>query len=409
MAPPRPPCRVALALCVAPVVGCDIAPLHVIDVDVDAATGALAGVWCDDDGDGAGGLVVVDDSGAEVARVVTDASGGFAVSGLAPGGYRVVDADANANDDSDGDVTFAAAGVSVDVSAGATATLWDDSCDVACSVSDVVVATSVGAPVDILLVIDSSRSMSDDNAAVAAALNTFSFRVLQAGVDARVVLIGKAAVPAPLSSLPIYRHVDVDVDSDAPLVMLLATRAQWQGFVRAESKKQIVVVTDDDSAVSADAFLDGLGDGGGFDDVTVHAVYAYGADRDRGCSTGARFGSVYETLVDQTGGTRAPVCSAAYDAVFDVVADVVTAAALPCTLAVPPLPQNTVVTGAVITWRAGDGDSVYDVDVGDVCGSGWAFVDDATVAACPDACAALQRAAGGAGDTLSAVFSCALP
>ncbi len=130
-------------------------------------------------------------------------------------------------------------------------------------------ATSEKQPADIIVVIDTSGSMSEEAAQVQANLNTFVQVILGSGIDTHVVLIADATVciPAALGSgqcegldtnLPTFLHVVQTVASTDSLQLVLATYPQWAEVLRPEATKTFLVVSDDNSDLDAGGFTSQL-------------------------------------------------------------------------------------------------------------------------------------------------------
>ena len=112
-------------------------------------------------------------------------------------------------------------------------------------------------PIDMVWVVDSSRSMADEQARIRATINQFVSDIAARSFDVRLVMItAQNIVPAPLGSdANRYLFVQDAVGSHAPLQALLDTLPRYQGFLRPAAALHFVVVTDDDSTLSADDFL----------------------------------------------------------------------------------------------------------------------------------------------------------
>jgi len=152
--------------------------------------------------------------------------------------------------------------------------------DSAC-VSQSSEATLVKKPVDIIIVIDNSGSMSNEIIGVQNNINqNFAQIIEQSGLDYRVILIGKhgKAVPdesvcieAPLSGIPAggcatppanpvnnpgkFYHYNTEIDSHNSLCRILSTfntaepsggaPTGWQEWLRPDSFKTFIELTDD--------------------------------------------------------------------------------------------------------------------------------------------------------------------
>lgn len=144
----------------------------------------------------------------------------------------------------------------------------DDSCTESSSE-----ASSALLPADIIVVVDNSGSMTDEAASVQNSMNAFATTIINSDIDAHVIMISAdssdaqgVCVPAPLGSgncpndenLPGYRHIVADVGSSNALQLILDTYPQWQDSLRSNATRTIAVISDDDSGLSAVNFSDQL-------------------------------------------------------------------------------------------------------------------------------------------------------
>ena len=116
---------------------------------------------------------------------------------------------------------------------------------------------------DVVVAVDSSGSMVEEVAAVEASLNDFAAGIQNAAIDLHLILIGTdICIPAPLGSgmcpddetLPIFRHVQQTIESNDALSWIIATYSQWSGSLRNHARAFLIVVSDDDSDMSAANF-----------------------------------------------------------------------------------------------------------------------------------------------------------
>jgi von Willebrand factor type A domain len=228
----------------------------------------------------------------------------------------------------------------------------------------------VGKPkVDIVFVIDNSGSMDAEMTQVKANVNTFARTIGQSGVDYRVIMmVAKAAtpaqtglvlcVPAPLGgpncsdNLPIFRHVNQSVGSTNALSLVLSTydsanpALAWRSALRPEALKAFVVVTDDQSAITSQAFDAQLlaKQPAGMFGTTSNRRYVFHtiAGWQEGtpvlsatkCASAVNTGSRYQELSRLTGGIVDSVCKADYSGVLANIARN-TAQRLACELGLP--------------------------------------------------------------------------
>jgi hypothetical protein len=217
------------------------------------------------------------------------------------------------------------------------------------------------APADVVVVVDSSGSMSAEASMVQQSLNAFTSTLEAAGVSPRIIAIADDSsdasglcVPAPLGSgscpddanPPAYVHLVESVGSNAALEAILEQHPSFQGFLRPTGAKAIVVVSDDDSSLSAEAFdLQIVAVDPTFADYRFHAI---AADYDPFAPTdpcrllASDAGEEYFTLVALRGGTFHNLCEPDFDAAFDAIAaDVVAQVPEPTTA---PLALGAVAT-----------------------------------------------------------------
>jgi hypothetical protein len=322
--------------------------------------------------------------------------------------------------------------------------------------------------VDVVVVMDNSGSMSDEAESVEANLNVnFAQTLDSSGVDYRMILISRhrtsdsqrtsACITAPLSGLgqcpadqPVFGarffQYSVEVGSHDSLSLLLDTYdgtepdefglapSGWSQWLRADSKKVFLEITDDDSRMEAATFLSDLmslapeqfGANGAPARLVWHSIVGLAAKdvptdaylpaepvEDSRCSGNSVFGSgsTYQDLSRLTGGLRFPICEfEGYDRVFQAIAsDVLTSSGLACSFAVPPPPsgQRLELDKVAISYTRGDGTGVQtlgQVTEQSKCGDDAFLIAGDKINLCPQACAKINQDALAAVDV---VFSCA--
>ena len=350
--------------------------------ETSASLGSLSGSLCDaSDPTGAliGAVVSATDATGNTISDVTDTEGLFFLNALAPGPATVSVVRDDVNDV-----------YSLDVVAGEDRIVARQlSCreqDLTCSYEVVGSPVIDQRPVDIIFVVDDSGSMDDDNDAVRNSINAFSSSIQAAGIDHHVVLVGTTNVQAPLGGSARFRHVDTNVDSNDPLIKLVETYGSYAGFLRENSVKHFVAITDDESDMSAGQFQNTVASWPGFAGYTFHSIVAYGNDPDQGCSTGAAYGHEYMNLSATTGGLTSPICNANYSSVFSAVVAAVVTVSLPCTLPLAaPAGQTADPTRVTVSYA---GTSLPAL--GSCTGPGWRFdPGTSSIVACPETCAVL--------------------
>lgn len=374
----------------------DVIPSDIVAVETPQTClpplGVVTGCICDTsvyEPVGAGNVTLVTEYGDYTAT--TDASGCFSIND-APSGTSTLNIS--------GDTSGGAYQNSLEV------TIYEDEATVldgpnvcaVCSYETDVPPEVVITPVDIVIVVDSSGSMRDENDAIAANLNAFSDSISNAGLDHRVVLIGRANVPPPLGNSNRFLRINRNVGSHNSLLELLGTYNQYDQFLRDDSAKHIVAITDDTSSISANNFAAQLNSTIKFDpgNWVFHSVVGLGNIPNVGCNTAAGFGSNYLQLSQQTGGFTAPVCGANFQEVFEGIYAAVSFRGLPCSVDIPPPPENSVFDPdnvEVIHIRQ-DGTQLYLQGPDPSCaGDGWRFDNPnnpTRIEACETTCEALQ-------------------
>ena len=269
----------------------------------------------------------------------------------------------------------------------------------------------VRGPADIIWIVDNSPSMEDEIAAVQKNLNAFADRITAAGVDPKVVLISAppthplgVSIPPPLGGSGRLVHVPVEVWSDNGLDIALSTYAQWGGALRAGALQSFVIVTDDNSYITSDAFVQGLTQrDSAFGDMlwTFSGIFCTAPSCSGGGSCVAQ-GTVYEELVQMTSGVAVNLCSRDFELVFERLANnVVGRSPLPCEFMIPDPPDGERLEPGKVNVRFAtvDGDqrtvgAVSDQASCDRDLGGW-FYDDPTaptsIGLCPAACTSINK------------------
>ncbi len=204
---------------------------------------------------------------------------------------------------------------------------------------------SISGGVDIIWFIDTSNSMKQETAWVQQNLNNFATYIGNLKLDYRVLLIGAQSicVPPPLGGQNCtdgqrYRHIKESVGSKNGLSKIMDTYPQWRGFLRQETAKNFVAVTDDNSDKSASWFttaLAALSSPGFLKGFTFHSIVSFGLYA-KGCDTGASVGQVYLDLTSKTGGQKHKICEKDWKSIFQKLAQgVVSSTKPPCSYLIP--------------------------------------------------------------------------
>lgn len=292
-------------------------------------------------------------------------------------------------------------------------------------------------PVDIIIAIDNSGSMSQEAAEVRTNINNFAAIIAASGLDYRVVLISSPSgstgvcVPPPLGSgtpacesgpegrlLAIHQSV---ASRNAPDLVLQHYPA-YRDFLRANAAKVFLWITDDESReYSADEFRDALAalEPEGMFDVQIHnAIVGFYGDTPASwsspgagaCSTLARVGATYlrlancltdgnEAIEGCRSGSQARVCETDWTTIFeDMARGIVEGVPVVCEFAVPEPPAGLTLNldDIGVTYLSGE-EVRAELDrvagEGACTDNGWYFDDPVaptTMSLCPEACRTVQ-------------------
>jgi hypothetical protein len=211
------------------------------------------------------------------------------------------------------------------------------------------------SPVDMVWVVDSSRSMADERDRIQQIMNQFVSDAEARHFDVRLTMVTSTnIVPPPLGSDDSrYRFVERSVASNEPLQALIDEFPQYQDFLRQEAALHFVIVTDDDSAISAGEFKRQM-DRRVRRPYIVHAVASPDVDGQpcrsenatEAClNTGRRAGAMcgasaigreYWELARELGGEEISVCTQDWGKVFGPLLEAVTPTEIPCSIALEP-------------------------------------------------------------------------
>ena len=226
--------------------------------------------------------------------------------------------------------------------------LYGDCCEFICEPEeeDFVWEISIDEyPVDYIMAIDGSGSMTEEIDTVQANLNTLTGLLVDAKIDYRFVLISERGqgelqmcVDPPMGMGPPscgdtsnFSHINQYVDSWNAFEVILGCESgcekPYGTFLRPDSILHVIVVTDDFSDLSWSNFNSSMA-AKGLLDFTLHAIVAWPhlhalvnpIDPDVPCGSG--IGSQYWDGVSETGGELFHICSADWgtkfsDAIFD--------------------------------------------------------------------------------------------
>lgn len=270
---------------------------------------------------------------------------------------------------------------------------------------------------NIVWVIDTSGSMDEEATLVQNNMNRFVESIVNTGLeDYRVVVVSQkkfVTVPDPLGSdSQHFLFVEEKVGSNEPLEALLSRFDDFSGFLLPGAITHYVVVTDDESDITATEFISDMGrelNGGSF---RVHAIASPpGAPTespsrgkgDKGCigtyGDAAAPGVEHYKAADATGGLKFSICEADWSGLFSALAtEVGQSASIPCELPIPEGDAGAVnpwILNLVMTRDNGQSELIPNVSR-DQCGSGgFSYNDDQNptrLVLCPSTCTAAAQA-----------------
>ena len=307
---------------------------------------------------------------------------------------------------------------------------------------EIVDEADIGArPQDIVFAIDTSGSMVQESAFVQEQMNSFSIQITAANVDARIILLaeyppfgfgpgvcidpplGSGGCPATDSNPPEFLHVpDSDIGSTDSLMRLIELYPGYAPFLRPNAVTHLVVVSDDNSALPADDFINQwTALSPNLVNFVAHGIVS-SDDPDAACDAGtacctlaASQGTVYQELIMQTGGVEGNLCDQEFQPIFQAVAQqVVAGATLSCSYVIPEPPEGETFDKDQVNVEFEDGMG-GSLEIGRVndpsfCGDvtdGWYYDDPddpKVINVCPQTCDKIQ---GFAEASIAIKFGCA--
>lgn len=279
---------------------------------------------------------------------------------------------------------------------------------------------------DIIFAVDTSGSMVQEAGFVQAQMNSFSIQIDAANVDARIILLaeypvfvgpgvcidpplGSGGCPNSDSNPPKFLHVpDSDIGSSNSLTKIIEHYPDYAPFLRPTAVTHVVVVTDDNSALTAADFTQQFVSlSPNLSDFVLHGIVS-SIDPDVACGQGsaccqlaASQGTVYQELIGQTGGVEGNLCDQEFQPVFQAVAQqVIGGATLSCSYQIPPAPDGETFDKDEVNVDFDDGTggtlSIGRVDDVSNCAAvsdGWYYDDPddpQLIIVCPQTCDKLQ-------------------
>jgi hypothetical protein len=295
-------------------------------------------------------------------------------------------------------------------------------------------------PVDIVWAIDTSGSMAASFPAIQAALNTFSTKVNEAGIDAHIVLLAGSGlcVPAPLGSgmcglgigggpggggllpqgsapdtkEPNFLHLDVPFGANEGMPVILNSYNNYKRMLRSDAHTHLVLTEDGAPLTSADAVveqIEGRGANAWMPALAPESWTFHGVVCKNGLSGGAcllAFLTPETTLqlVERSGGIAADLALAGsamdpFGELLNQLAErVIVGAELSCDYDIPPVPQGEVfdrnLVNVSVSSAASAARTLPQAKSG-ACADNqaWSYDDDADpkkIVLCPAACDALR-------------------
>ncbi len=268
---------------------------------------------------------------------------------------------------------------------------------------------------DIIVVVDNSGSMDFEASSVQANLNGFSQQIVDSGIDVHVVLIssypddgngicidpplGIGGCPEIDNNPPTFLHIDQNVGSNDALEEALEYEPQWRVARRQDASLHFVVVSDDESDITAlefDTALKALDPG--YAEYKLNGIVCTTV-----CEETDEIGAVYIELGQMTDGIISDLCLQDFQPVFDELANlVISGAQIACEWDIPDPPPGQTLDPTKVNVRfddgLGGGFSIGNVETAADCayvGDGWYYDNPAAptkILACPQTCEKIQGA-----------------
>lgn len=273
-------------------------------------------------------------------------------------------------------------------------------------------------PIDVVIALDSSGSMSDEICNVSKNLTAL---IEGLGKESRVTTIYQigwglisqitlfCGTADPLANLSIakdaqrYKRIDTMVNSNDGLSVLLNQYDNYKGFLREGSPTHFIMVSDDeDHTMSAEQFKTQM------EAKLGHKFYYHAIVAEGGTCRGSGVGNTHMALADMTGGEKLSICATDWSKLFKQLESAVVATApLACDFDIPAPPAGeTLDPDAVqvlftpVTHEKQEFPKAADSAQ---CGSklGWYYNAEQRIQFCPAACEMVK-----AGGALSIGFGC---
>lgn len=305
-------------------------------------------------------------------------------------------------------------------------------------------------PVDVIMIIDNSGSMTDEIVSVQDNVNTnFASIIGSSGLDYRIILISRhgsasgaqsVCIGAPLSGNPTcapppasptngprFFHYSTEIGSTNSLRRIIASYNApgtegtgpmgWSGWLRDNAYRTFVEITDDnETGITAAQFEQQLTAlmPARFGTVqnrnyVFHSIVGVAAKANPSeayqpneavvnskCMSAVNPGMTYQDLSRATGGLRFQMCEPnRYDTVFRQVAQgVIASAQVSCDFTIPPLPGGfTAANRIFVTYTPGNGgaqEQFTQVANAGACAANSFYVLNGRVIFCPQTCTAVR-------------------
>jgi hypothetical protein len=282
--------------------------------------------------------------------------------------------------------------------------------------------------------------MGEESFYVRQNMNAFSQQIVASGIDAHVVMLaeqqifpcfgticppgiclepplGSGACPADENIQAGYYHPTSDVGSTDALTEIINLYPSYSAALRPQASKFLVIVTDDNATApnidDATTFMNQFValDPMKLTGIIVHGIYCFTNSGD--CASA---GTVYQDLINQTGGIHGDLALQDFTPIFNNLAQqiVIAAGQLPCEYAIPPAPVGETFDVDQVNVLFTDGsmteDDIYKVDNAAAChptDGGWYYddpVNPTTIHLCTASCDVVSNDPMGKIDIL---FGCA--
>jgi hypothetical protein len=378
--------------------------------------------------------------GATTTSVSTGGSGGATTTSVSTGGTGT-----GGSTGSGGSTSTGGAGTGGDIGdAGADAPdvsfIYDADIGDGAVSADSACAADVNAgkkrPVDIIWVVDTSGSMSEEIAQIKANINAQFANILSAsGLDYQVIMLADRGLGTyqvcaypPLGgqncgdNAPVFHAIDQTIASTNSLSLILSTydsanaALNWAHLLRFNAVKVFIEVTDDNSSLTAANFETQLFNKlptGMFGTITnrnyiFHSIIGVTAGNPTTkCPSAVNIGAQYQTLSNNTGGLMLPVCATDYSPIFQQIANGIVGS-LACEFLMPTASGGAAIdpNNVSMQYTPSGGAAVTIPHVPDATqcsGDGWYYDDNLNptkLLLCPTTCTTVQGAQGGKVDIL---------